>query len=303
MPDEPQSGAKRSLEVGDYWAYRARSTDPLVCVEVLRVGTARPPRVHVRFVDDQYEGRQEWVSPARLKVRWEDADEWLAEERRWDALRAASQHVRDTPEERAADLVLDSLHGWDLAEAGFNSNTGVLVIRDVDALVAETGLDRELLTGDPLAIETSGGEWFVPWPVMRQVVERLATVHADTVMAAVEEDERQDRHHATWGHLHGHGQRASYVSAEICASVSAEHGYQAGRDLVRQWCGGEALDRYDELRALRAEVTRLGQLVERAVAVLRSSGNSREADGLERDLGVPIEVVQHQAKDQRSSGP
>ena len=47
------------LEVGQLWAYRARAADPVTCVEVRRIGTARPPRILVKFVDDVYEGRQE----------------------------------------------------------------------------------------------------------------------------------------------------------------------------------------------------------------------------------------------------
>lgn len=49
---------------GQRWGYRARSIDRLVEVEVLRVGTRRPLRVLIRLVDDEQEGREEWVLPA-----------------------------------------------------------------------------------------------------------------------------------------------------------------------------------------------------------------------------------------------
>ena len=49
------------------WAYRARQVDEFVEVSVVRLGTQRPARVLVRFVDDAFEGREEWVPPARLK--------------------------------------------------------------------------------------------------------------------------------------------------------------------------------------------------------------------------------------------
>ena len=54
--------------IGESWAYRARSIDQLVEVEVLRIGTSKPARVLVRFVADEFEGRRDWVPPARLKV-------------------------------------------------------------------------------------------------------------------------------------------------------------------------------------------------------------------------------------------
>lgn len=63
------------VTVGELWAYRQRGTDPVTRVEVLRLGTAKPPRVLVKFTDDQFEGRSEWVPPRRLKVPWDQADE------------------------------------------------------------------------------------------------------------------------------------------------------------------------------------------------------------------------------------
>jgi hypothetical protein len=60
------------VEAGQGWAYRARQADSLAEVRVLRLGTQRPARVLVRFADEVFEGRQEWVPPARLKARWRD---------------------------------------------------------------------------------------------------------------------------------------------------------------------------------------------------------------------------------------
>jgi hypothetical protein len=57
-----------ALAVGQRWAYRHGAQGAIACVEVLRVGTSRPARVRVRFVEDAYEGREDWVPPARLKV-------------------------------------------------------------------------------------------------------------------------------------------------------------------------------------------------------------------------------------------
>jgi len=62
------------MEPGQSWAYRARRVDDFVEVVVLRMGTQKPARVLVRFVDDRFEGREEWVPPARLKVPWSEVD-------------------------------------------------------------------------------------------------------------------------------------------------------------------------------------------------------------------------------------
>jgi hypothetical protein len=78
ISSQAESPDRRSLvqdnadvEPGERWAYRARQVDELVEVRVLRLGTQKPARVLVRFVDDAFEGREEWVPPARLKVPWQ----------------------------------------------------------------------------------------------------------------------------------------------------------------------------------------------------------------------------------------
>jgi hypothetical protein len=82
---------------------------------------------------------------------------------------------------------------------------------------------------------------------------------------------------------------SGYIDAEICAEVDEK--YRPGRDLVRQWCGQDAKERYDELVALRAEVVRLGKLAERAISAVRAAGDDRQAEELERELGIPLEVL------------
>lgn len=59
----------------------------------------------------------------------------------------------------------------------------------------------------------------------------------------------------------------------------------------REWCGEERADHYDELVARRAEVLRLGELVERAVRPLRDRGHGVMASTIERDLGVRISIL------------
>ena len=68
------------MEPGKSRAYRARQVDP-------RVGAQKPARVLVRFVDDEFEGREDWVPPARLKVPWSEVEEYRAREERWNRLR------------------------------------------------------------------------------------------------------------------------------------------------------------------------------------------------------------------------
>lgn len=60
---------------------------------------------------------------------------------------------------------------------------------------------------------------------------------------------------------------------------------------MRQWCGSEAVDRQDELVALREEVLRLGKLVQQATDRLRRAGYSADAEDLQRKLGVFVDEL------------
>jgi hypothetical protein len=181
--------------------------DQLVEVEVLRIGASKPARVLVRFVADEFQGRQDWVPPARLKVLWSRVDEFIAREAQWAAIIDASW-IRDTADDYAASTVFDALIDKSLATIGYNSCAGVTTIHDVDGLTGFLELE----------------------PYNRPC----------------------------W-------------------------------DLPRRWCGVEAATRRDELLELRKEVARLGDLMQQAIAGLRAAGQTREADRLERALGVPVE--------------
>lgn len=52
------------LQIGDNWAYRESAGAPLTSVRVTRVGRAKPVRVRVRFLDDDYGGERTGYPPA-----------------------------------------------------------------------------------------------------------------------------------------------------------------------------------------------------------------------------------------------
>ncbi|MCA2210564.1 hypothetical protein [Nocardia rosealba] len=272
------------LAVGQKWAYRKRQVDQVTCVEILKIGTAKPARVQIKFFDDGYEGRQEWVPPARLKVRWADVDEWLARENRWAAVYAASD--LEVWEEHAWYMVFDNLRTVPLvASLDYHGTAGVLSISDVDALTAGLELERDALDADPVSFVDSDGTLVVSWTAGEGIVRRLAGKYADVLLAKMDEEERTRRNESRFGYQSG----KQWISAETCAKVDAEMEMELrpARELVLQWCGAETADRHDELLALREEVVRLGALIERAVAALRR-GDRSEADSIERELGVPV---------------
>lgn len=285
------------MEVGEEWAYRAKQRDPLARVEIRRIGVNRPPRVLIRFVEDEYEGREEWVSPARLKTTWDKVEEWLAHDQRWAALRDASVRHRDDPELVAAELVLADRATLGCIEIGYNKDEGILFINDMEALTKLLGLDAADLTSDPVSISGSDGTWAIPFQTMLVVAKRAAQVLAEEVLADVEHDEAKARLEAVHGHYYPgtRGNEGQYISAEICAEVDQR--YVPARALVRDWCGVDAIERQTELEALREEVFRLGKLVEQAVTALRR-WDKPTAEKLEKELGVPIEALRRSKREE-----
>lgn len=286
------------MEAGQVWAYRARGQDPLTRVEVLKMGTGKPARVRVRFLDEDHEGRLEWVPPARLKVLWVDVEAWLARERRWNRVIEASYHVRDEPEEDAAIIVFEQLIDHEVAHFGFNRTAGVLLVKDLGALTTQLDLDPSDITSESFAFVDDDGVLVAPWACMEAVARRAAERNQEKLLRYVERQEEEQRQEALHGkHYRSRGGDGWYIEPEHCAETAEE--FRPTYDLLREWCGTEARERFDELKALRDEVARLGQLVESALGELRQAGAAVAADRLERDLGVPIETIRRRAtKDQ-----
>lgn len=276
--------------VGESWAYRARQIDEVVEVEVLKIGTQRPARVLVRFVDERFEGRQEWVPPARLKVRWEAVDTFRECEALW--ARIEELGIGDEPVSRAADEVFETLIDTDIARIDYRE-AGACRITDSACLTELTGLDAAvwMRCADGFA---DGKDFVVPWPITEQIAAAAARCIPDPILDVVHREENEARYQAIHGHWYpGRGSRPDHtVPAEICIAVDNEHG-KPRRAILRRWCGAEAVERYDELVELRKEIHRVGQIAETAIDALRKAGRTQQADSLARQLGTPVEMLRH----------
>lgn len=283
MTDGAVGTARREPLVGEEWAYRARSMDPLVQVVVLRIGVKTPKRVLIRFVDDEFEGQQDWVPPARLKVLWREVVAFMDREARWAGVLAASP-AHDSPEEAAVSVVFDVLIDPALATLGFNATSGTIAIADVEGLAASLGLGPQELRADPSSFEEDGS-LIAPWPTACLVAKRAADRDPEPVLRHVEREEAEAARDAIFGsHYRGRGKNVGWsVPPEICAQVDEEHGRPV-RAILRDWCGAEAVGVRSELAELRKEVLRLTQLVESSVETLRQAGARREADRIESEL-------------------
>ena len=266
---------------GEFWAYRVRRQDALVQVAVVRLGVKTPQRVLVRFVDDEFEGRQDWVPPARLKVPWSGVDEYVGRERRWDEVLRPSAGVSLT-EELAASSVFDLLIPEDMAELGWNAKRGTVLIHDVSGLASLLKVEPAVLR-EPASFEEDG-DLISPWPVAIAVARLAAEREPHKVLANVEKDEAAARRDSTYGRWSSRRRREDdWVPPEVCQRVDAELG-QPIRAILRDWCGADAVDLRAEIEALRIEASSAGKVAQEAIELLRRHGHTRDANDLDRKL-------------------
>jgi hypothetical protein len=183
------------LEPGEKWAYRkAPYNGPVSEVQVLKIGSQRPLRVKVRFLEEEAEGREEWVPPARLRVPWTQKDNWLENQRRWDEL------TSDGPDDESAEFLAASIvfdecplegvvwMGWNFRERG------LLYIHDAPTLAAMLQVTEDSFRTDPRTLTDDQGTLTAPWPTTVAASRLIAKAHAEhlvNVLARKEERARQ----------------------------------------------------------------------------------------------------------------
>jgi hypothetical protein len=132
--------------------------------------------------------------------------------------------------------------------------------------------------------------------VTLRLAQCAAPRYAAELLAEVEREEEKARREAIHGrHYEFRRGEDWFTSPEDCARLDEEK-WKPARDLVRDWCGDEGRARHDELVALRAEVRRLGRLLEGAAVALAAAGRQREAKQLENEIGMPVEVLRRRSR-------
>lgn len=104
---------------------------------------------------------------------------------------------------------------------------------------------------------------------------------AEQVLATVMKEEQQLRDEAKHGRYIDWGTGPpSHVPAERCAEYLLER--EPLFALVREWCGAAAVERFDELGELRAEVAKRDGILAVALQQMEDGGLTREARRLKR---------------------
>jgi hypothetical protein len=275
------------MEPGESWAYRARGVDPLVEVRVVRQGAQKPARVLVRFIGDEFEGKEEWVPPARLKVLWSEAAEFQAREERWARVSAVGPGQED-PRDYAASEIFDEYVDSELATINYRDGDSI-TIKQPEVLAARLGLRIEQLTDHPEAF-IEGGALVAPWPATELVARAIARQNAEQVVQRVQAEEKKARYEAIHGYHRPGGRRDDFISPDISDDVDREISAPI-REVLRAWCGVENVERFDELVELRKEIKRVGDVAQGAINALRAHGHPALASQFESELGTPVEML------------
>lgn len=269
--------------MGEHWAYRARPKElgsAVRRVEIVRVGErGRTGWVHVRFLEGDDAGLQEWVNPNQFVARWEDVEAFRKDDARELVLAEASREVRGTADFEAARMIFGFVRPKSKLRLRRGvSDAGVLELSRLDEGARLVGMEAAELRGDPMVYENRAGLFLAGWPVTERIARHVAGRLADDILPEVDRKQQaveQERTQSSW---YSYGRRDD-------RKLDAE---AAVLRIVREWCGQDKAERYDELIALRDEVVRLGKLVEKSVKALRDRGHGVIASTIERDLGVHI---------------
>lgn len=110
----------------------------------------------MRFLDAEFEGREDWVSPARLKVLWAHVDAFRLAEQRRDAVAAASQSAVDSVEHNAVIWAVNELQPQACYDSRDLHRSAVLRVRDPAAFAGAAGLDATDLAVPPGYVDDDG---------------------------------------------------------------------------------------------------------------------------------------------------
>jgi hypothetical protein len=224
---------------------------------------------------------EQWIPQVRLIAPWEEADALLEDERRMlEALEASKEAHGDaygTVAYRAAETIFFSLPqelGEEICFGHKAIERGLLVVDDLGAAATKLGLSVEDLLAKPHAFVDRFGTYKAPFGVAVEAARRCCVRRPREVLGHVKEEEDALLETLVSGHDASPGARW----------IAPEAHREPVFVLIREWCGREAVEGFDELLALRGEVDRLRELLSETARWLREAGHPVKAALLLKEL-------------------
>ena len=178
------------MEIGEEWGYREHpytDGEPLIRVELLQFGPKRSQKVRIRYLEGEYHGLDVWVPRVRLRVLWDDADDWLDDERRWMMVRECSLEAAGSVDHRAALDVINSYpYPDDLYLEDSRNKGAILEVANIERVCSTLQIERSELESTPVTFVDRHGNLIAPWSVALQIAKRVASTYPDRVLGCPE---------------------------------------------------------------------------------------------------------------------
>jgi hypothetical protein len=280
--------------VGNLFAYRERVRaygEPVRPVEMTKEGPPRSNKARVRWLDGEYEGLEEWVPKLRLLAPWEEAEALLEDERRMlAAVEASKEDTSDKVTWEAVDEVFGIL-SWisDPSEEvilGYKAiEEDLLAVQDLEAAARRLSLDKEEMLAEPYAFVDRSGWYKAPFQTAVKVAKHCCQEFPREVLGRIRKDEDELRQELVSGNLDI--RESWWVDSTRHREYAEERlrELEPVHSLIREWCGREASDEFDEVLSLREEVDRLRNLVQETAWWLKHNGHPVKAGLLRKELG------------------
>lgn len=256
------------------WAHREKAKAQATPVRIDVLGTNKPLRVRVSFLDDAFEGREAWTPAGRLVTYWSALERYETDRA---ALAALVREGRpDDPLSAAIDVIEQRFLGHRSYVHTRSAEWGLLTMIRPDLVARDAHLDIS---------DVVAGAWWhdavctVPLPTTTRIMAALAQANARAVLRHVEqEDEREIREMAT-GRLDG----KTYISPEVTTSVYEDF-TGPYLEILREWARGDDSQARDEVARWKTQAWTLYALLAETIDALRQEGNEDAAWRLHKKL-------------------
>lgn len=245
------------MQVGEQWGHRPTTqTRQLQRAEIIEV-IPRPKKD--RYMIRLDDGRERAVSGSTLVCAWEDADAWHAQKAMEDLVN------RQGGERDGAEAVrrIFQLIPEDVAEL----RSGRVLIRDEGRLETRLGVRAEDLYAECGRLPQEEGGVLTSALAAERIAVALCRRYPASALSSVPpmvDPPPYEREERRWGR-------------------------GDARDVIRRWCGLDAVEAFEGRGALASELVRLARLVDQlgeAVAALGASGDRDRPDLQLVDVGL-----------------
>lgn len=286
---------------GETWGYRVgrKVGIPLTPVDVLDLSQKR--RVVIRHLSGSSFGETEVVPLQRLVVPWDEAGAFMEDERRLLA-------IYDTPWGDHGELELEAVRtiaygAFDypvyMISPGYGQEPpGIISSPDPEALASAVGMTMDELLALPNAFIDRTGRYTAPFMAAVEITKRYCQHDPRNVLEGT--------------HLLEEQLETIASTAYLPFGMPVSHDYAADNlrrlrpalDLLRSWCGAEAMEEWDEIASLRAEIDRLQELIEEIAYQIDQAGHSRLARRLRevminREQKPPADMIPRKTQRKR----